>query len=756
MSISLKEATPLLADKEAVVQMHTCAQFSLLLDYKGTLWFRNEEMAAKLKKIYADESERVTCFDVCVQKPAAELVALGFESGAVEFINLSGSSQKKIKDAHKGSVIAIAFSPDFQTILSSSEDCSLKLWSRSGMLRSEFSKVEVPSYAIAWSPDSSQVAYGNGKELVFKNIRPGTQDLTVKSTEVGVILVLSWSKTENLVLATGEDCRYNIYDGAGHSRFVSSVFDAPFTCGIWSSLSGIFVLSSFCELMLGDKTGKLLHRLPLKVPTLTFCLASDSNKIAVGLENGSIQVGVAILYTNFKYKNFELKSLNENNILVSDIHSDYTAKLDFGAAAVTSIGALHDRVLVTAGWKCHLYDTKNFITPIIFEIPNELLLFSAIAPGFVCFALSSAQTKLLLYDFHGKQTVSLKLPFQSINQRLFAASWETIACVDAANPRVVQFFDAKTGRELSVFRHTNDITQVALNFSKDQKTRKLAIMDVNKDLHIFFIGSGNCRKVSSMTVSFLWNESLDVLAYSATQRVSVLYSPDSLLYDTKLSAHSTVSEQMLGKCELTEFNDCQLCSNAERNVSLVHQVNGFAFRLLKTINEGTSAEVTTQTCIRLARFFKSNLVWAILAVHALEGKDTDTSELALAALQEIDKVQYLAKINAIEDKDAAQFEFLRFMRRFDECEKHYLSRGKHLEAVKLYTLMFDFEKALTLARQIKATSPELEWLGDYVLHKRRKYLEGAGFTEDTNEFFRNLRPKCSPEEVRQRKAKLQH
>lgn len=752
MSLSLKEATPLLPTKEAIVQIYTCAQFTLVLDYRGVLWIRNDEIAVKLKRIYCDETDKITCFDLCAQKTTGELIALGCESGAVEFINLSGSSQKRIKDAHKGAVIAIAFSPDWQTILSSSEDCGLKLWSRAGMLRSEFTRVEVPCHAMAWSPDSAQVVFGNGKELVFKNIRPGVQDTTLKCTDVGVVLVLSWSKTENMVLATGEDGRYSLYDGTGVSRYASICNDTPFTSGVWSSVSGVFVLGTFSEIVLGDKTGRLLHRVPLKIPSMAFCMASDSNKVAVGLENGCIQTGVAILYTQFRYKNFELKALNEHNILVSDIHSEYTAKLDFGSSAVTSVYALHDRVLINAGWKCHLYDTKNFITPIIFEIPNELLLFSVVAPSFLCFAVTSSQTKVLLYDFHGKQTTCIKLPFTSVSQRLFAASWETLACVDATAPRSITFYDACNGHESSVFRHSNDITHISFNASKNPKSRKLAFIDVNRDLYMYCIESDSCHRVSSMTVSFLWNENLDILAYSASQKVSVLYSPGALCYDSKLVTHATVSEQLLNKCELTEFNDCQLCSQNERSVNMVHQVNGFAFRLLKTINEGTPGEANTQTCIRLARFFKSNLVWAVLAVYALQCRDTDTSELALAALQEIDKVQSLARINAIEDKNTAQFEFLRFIRKFDECEKYYLSRKKYLDAVKMYVLLFDFEKAFSLAKQIKGSVPDMEWLGDYVLHKRRKYIEGAGFADDSNEFFRNLRPKCSMEEVRHKKA----
>ena len=65
------------------------------------------------------------------------MIATGTENGILQLLNKSGTVQKEIKDAHKGSIICIKFSNDQQTIASSGEDCILKLWSRNGMLRSE-------------------------------------------------------------------------------------------------------------------------------------------------------------------------------------------------------------------------------------------------------------------------------------------------------------------------------------------------------------------------------------------------------------------------------------------------------------------------------------------------------------------------------------------------------------------------------------------------------------------------------------------
>jgi len=52
------------------------------------------------------------------------------------------------------------------------EDGVVKMWSRSGMLRSTLSQCSSPVYAVAWSPDSDHILYTTGKQLVIKPIQP--------------------------------------------------------------------------------------------------------------------------------------------------------------------------------------------------------------------------------------------------------------------------------------------------------------------------------------------------------------------------------------------------------------------------------------------------------------------------------------------------------------------------------------------------------------------------------------------------------
>ena len=51
------------------------------------------------------------------------------------------------------------WSHDGAGIVTGGEDGAVKIWSRSGMLRSTLAHNTMPVYALAWSPDSSQVRF---------------------------------------------------------------------------------------------------------------------------------------------------------------------------------------------------------------------------------------------------------------------------------------------------------------------------------------------------------------------------------------------------------------------------------------------------------------------------------------------------------------------------------------------------------------------------------------------------------------------
>lgn len=59
------------------------------------------------------------------------------------------------------------------------EDGLIKIWSRSGMLRSTVVTSDNSVYGAAWSPDSQAIAYTHGKCIVIKQLAPNLKPLRV-------------------------------------------------------------------------------------------------------------------------------------------------------------------------------------------------------------------------------------------------------------------------------------------------------------------------------------------------------------------------------------------------------------------------------------------------------------------------------------------------------------------------------------------------------------------------------------------------
>ncbi len=229
----------------------------LFLDYEGKLYINKEKN--NFGFFYQKEDDFVTIFDVIKSsKEAFDLVAVGTENGSLVLINRAGNVEKSIKEAHSGSVVKVLFSNDFQTIVTSGEDNVIKLWSRLGMLRSEIFKGDTPLYSLAWGPDDQTIAIGGSKIMTLKSIKPGIKDVVSRASDQGVILLIKWSKQENLIFSTGEDCRFIIWDNLGRIQYTSQIFENPFTYGEWTQGSSHILLSSCSEIILVKKNGKLV------------------------------------------------------------------------------------------------------------------------------------------------------------------------------------------------------------------------------------------------------------------------------------------------------------------------------------------------------------------------------------------------------------------------------------------------------------------------------------------------------------------
>ena len=77
------------------------------------------------------------------------------------------------------------------------------------MLRSTLVQNSSPVYSVSWSPDSSQLLYTSGKNLIIQSLQPSSKPLHWRAHD-GLILAVDWSLLGNLIISGGEDRKYKV------------------------------------------------------------------------------------------------------------------------------------------------------------------------------------------------------------------------------------------------------------------------------------------------------------------------------------------------------------------------------------------------------------------------------------------------------------------------------------------------------------------------------------------------------------------
>merc|ERR1711865_1187584 len=98
-----------------------------------------------------------------------------------------------------------------------------------------------------------------------------------------------------------------------------------------------------------------------------------------------------------------------------------------------------------------------------------------------------------------------------------------------------------------------------------------------------------------------------------------------------------------------------------------------------------------------AAVVKDKKIWACLGAMAINGQMLDTAEIAFAAIDEVDKLQYILYIKDIPSAEGVAAELALFRRRPEEAEQILLTAGLHYRAIKLNIKLFNWERALDLA-----------------------------------------------------------
>jgi len=635
----------------------------------------------------------------------------------------AGREEKRV-DAHRGAVIALKWSFDGSAIATAGEDGSVKVWSRSGMLRSTLTQMPNAVYSVVWSPDCEHLLFSCNRKILLKSIQAGQKSVEWKAHD-GVVLQLDWSFVNNTILSCGEDCRYKIWDSYGRMLFCSAPLDHVVTAVSWSPNGKYFAVGSYNVLKLCDRTGWTYCReSPETGSIFSIHWCNDGTQVACGGGNGAV-VFAGLVDRTTSWQNMDATLDESNTIVLHDIMNETKEELDF-RDRVTDMSLAFGALVVTSQNQCFVYQSTNWNTPHVEDLKEPATLIVQCPHHFALVDASSVQ----VINYEGRNLSTIKfsgLRADFLNHNTLSICRDSVALVDPSSPKTIRVFDAFTGRPMGQpILHKMDVVRISMNQQGSGSERKIAILDKNKDLYLTqAMQADRTEKLGSMVDTFMWNDSADILIALIDEKL-VLYTYPSVVFVDKDLLSKTIMPKICpdaGKyAQIVSFYGAHCIIRKADGADLAMVTMPYPQLLYENFEKGQ-----WEQAVRLCRYVKTPEMWAALAAMAIQARVLDTVEIALAAIEEVDKVQFIAHINRLPDDILKQAEMSLFCKRPDEALNTLLQNKRIYRAIKLYIRMHRWSDALELALKHQTHV-------DTVLAYRARHLTQMNHVETNDQF----------------------
>jgi len=653
------------------------------------------------------------------------IFAMGCADGTFRLLTETGREEKKVSDAHRGAVIAVKWSFDGSAIATAGEDGAVKVWSRSGMLRSTLTQMAHAIYSVVWSPDCEHLLFACSKKIHLKSIQAGQKQVEWKAHD-GIVIQLDWSFVNNNILSGAEDCRYKIWDSYGRLLFCSAPLDHVVTAVAWSPTGKYFAVGSFNCLKLCDRTGWAYCRETPEVGSMfSISWCNDGTQLACGSGSGAVIFG-SLVDRSFSWQNTDI-SLDENNqITVHDVLNETTDELDYFRDRVTDMSLAYGCMVVTTNTQCYIYQQNNWSTPHVEDLKDPPTLIVQCPHHFALVDTNGIQ----VISYEGRHLSMIKfsgLRTEFLNHTTLSICRDAVALVDPVSPKQIRVFDVYTGRPVGQpIAHKLDIVSISLNQQGSGADRKLAVLDKNKDLYLTkAMHSDRTEKLGAMVDTFMWNDTTDMLIALIDEKLVIYIYPSVVFVDKDLlpkTLQTTVCQDAGKYAQIVSFFGSNCIIRRADGADLATVTTPYPQLLYQHYEKGQ-----WEQAVRLCRYVKSPELWASLAAMAIHSRALDTVEIALAAIEEVDKVQFVAHIGKLPDEVLRSAELALFCKKADEALNILLQNKRIYRAIKMNIRLHRWNEALELALKHQTHV-------DTVVAYRQQHLQQMKHVETNDQF----------------------
>ncbi|KAJ0407537.1 hypothetical protein P43SY_006855 [Pythium insidiosum] len=668
-----------------------------------------------------------------VGKQAADTFVISCTDGTFRLVSKNGREEKKVTASDAGAIIALKWNYDGTALVTAGEDGVIKIWSRSGNLRSTLASTGRSVYAVCWGPDNDQLLFTNGGSLVIKTVQIGRKDIQWKAHE-GAILCLDWNPINNRIVSGGEDRMYRVWDAFGRQLFQSSAGEHVITSIAWCPNGETFAVGSYNLLRLCDKTGwSHCRERPNCGSLMDIAWASDSTQLVAAGGNGAT-VFAQVVERVLTWNKIEIKLVDPRKIHVHDVMNETLEEIDFVRDRVIEMSFGYGFLIVCTATQCFIYNSQNWNTPHIFDLRTTVNL---IIQSECHFITVDNFNGIQVYSYEGKLICAPKLPgmhVEFLNRMTISLSNDTLSLLDHTDRKTIRSFDIYTGKQLPVaLTHALEIHELALSHYGPVEDRKVFFIDRNRDLYISRVAQKGSHKFLAQVDTAAWNDSSEILIAIADAKLVMWSYPNMVHVDKTLLPdvmETRDGTDFLKMSSITSFVGSNVTVRRADGTVLLAHVAPYPTMLY----EFTSTS-DWDKAVRLCRFVKSKPLWTCLAGMALHRRHLETAEIALAAIDCVDKLYFVLYVKHIASDERRNAELALYSGNIEEAEAILLqAHPKPLvyRAIKLNIRLFRWERALDLA--VKHTTDAGTHV-DTVLAYRERFLASNQLQETNKKFL---------------------
>jgi len=427
-----------------------------------------------------------------------------------------------------------------------------------------------------------------------------------------------------------------------------------------------------------------------------------------------------VMEKKITWHNFEVVLKTEDSVEVRNLAEGTTELLTDFRDPVVKMSMAYGHLVIATASQCFIYPTKNFNTPVSFDRKEGIIRYIMHTSAHIMLLDNINGIQIFSYD--GRLVSSPKLTnwkVELLTDDFVSVSSDMLAIRDQRDPKVVHILDINSGAPIGKpIQHTNDVLVIRLDQCPGMAMRHLCLVDTNRDLHIAVLRRSRPKmaKLGTMVQSLAWHEEHSMLAAVTNGKLAVWYYPSAAFVDPDIlpTTRSDRDATEFGKTpDITAFygNTCTI-TRADGAV-MPTWVSPFPAMLHQYVSARTKE--AWDNAIRLCRFVKDNTIWACLASMSAASKELYPAEIAYAAIEEVDKVQYIAYIKTIPSPEGRNAEMALFCREAQDAESMLIQAGLFFRAIEMNCNNFRWQRALDLADKHKCHI-------DTVILWRRQYL----------------------------------